>query len=168
MAKVDILTIQSDEGGTNGFPLKAHRNRKANSCDAGMCVTVSECVCVCVSGFTACVNVCCTSVCTYMFVSTDPCMHTLVLHYLLNSDVGIPICDLMHLFACYFSHWMLTHCVAVRYADHSSVHPSARDYPIDLCFSWLLHYCNYPLSPVTVCVALCVCLISFPFRHGTD
>ncbi|KAM9458725.1 capping protein, Arp2/3 and myosin-I linker protein 3 isoform 1-T1 [Salvelinus alpinus] len=25
-----------DEGGTNGFPLKAHRNRKANSCDAGM------------------------------------------------------------------------------------------------------------------------------------
>lgn len=44
MAKVDILTIQSDEGGTNGFPLKGHRNRKANSCDAGMCVTVSVCV----------------------------------------------------------------------------------------------------------------------------
>ncbi|KAK6310972.1 hypothetical protein J4Q44_G00190270 [Coregonus suidteri] len=25
-----------DEGGTNGYPLKAHRNRKANSCDTGM------------------------------------------------------------------------------------------------------------------------------------
>lgn len=71
MAKVDILTIQSDEGGTNGFPLKAHRNRKANSDDAGMCVTMSRCVCV--SGFTACGNVCCTCMFVYRCLQECAC-----------------------------------------------------------------------------------------------
>ncbi|XP_010887354.1 capping protein, Arp2/3 and myosin-I linker protein 3 isoform X1 [Esox lucius] len=32
----DPATCQDNEGGTNGFPLKSHRNRKANSYDTGM------------------------------------------------------------------------------------------------------------------------------------
>lgn len=112
------------------------------------------CVRVSVSGLTACVNVCCTSVHTCLSLQILACIR------LFYTIVWIPLFQFQFVIWCIYllatsviECWLI---VSVRYADHSSVHPSARDYPIDLCLSWLTLLQLPPVTSHRLCGPVCM------------